>query len=652
MASIASLIRAINATEAAGMEDQAYQVQRVGQELSISARGGGVLLGILSERMTLFGGYAQKEKAQNDPATKQLCAHLLSAAAVPYFAMLRNWIHFGEVADPYDEFMVQERRGLSKEQLREDFNDIYWEQRYTLREDVIPSFLQPYKDKILLAGKYLNVVRECGVSIADVGERVQKRRPESARFAPAGDVMKAIEGGRFPEDIELAYQYANETLLELLFKDQKLRERLRSVKHYFFLDQSDFLVHFLDVAHEQLLRPSHEVPLDHVRSLLELVLRNTASVSSKDAYNEDVVAELSQISLVDQLLRINSVVGMDVKRQMEGNRTGEGMGGDGHQTETDIVGGLVGIDGASALNGIAAFMLGYTVRFPLSLVLNKKVMTKYQLLFRHLFHCKYVERQLSDSWREQGKSGLYQGGRRFGKRKGSRTERRDFGEVDAQETELEQRERREDGRLVARMCALRGKMLHLVQQFMYYVCFEVLEPSWESLDRQLAKVTTVDEVLVFHNGFLDTCLKDCMLTNPKLIKIFSKIMTTCTDFSSFCVAYLRHKSLPYRSSTAVASLHAEFGIPPGLTHAEHPSASPAVSDTPFDPLQSDTTLKNFERDFVHEVRRLIDALQFFGATETASLGNLVTRMDYNMYYARLPPDLSVVGTVPIRQGGR
>lgn len=33
----------------------------------------------------------------------------------------------------------------------------------------IPAFLQPWKHKILLAGKYLNVMRECGIEIEKEG---------------------------------------------------------------------------------------------------------------------------------------------------------------------------------------------------------------------------------------------------------------------------------------------------------------------------------------------------------------------------------------------------------------------------------------------------------------------------------------------------
>lgn len=38
------------------------------------------------------------------------------------------------------------------------------------------------------------------------------------------------------------------------------------------------------------------------------------------------------------------------------------------------------------------------VRWPVSLVLSRRALTKYQLIFRHLFHCKHVKRQLCAAW--------------------------------------------------------------------------------------------------------------------------------------------------------------------------------------------------------------------------------------------------------------
>lgn len=40
----------------------------------------------------------------------------------------------------------------------------------------------------------------------------------------------------------------------------------------------------------------------------------------------------------------------------------------------------------------------YKCQFPLNLIFNKKSMSKYQVLFRFLFWCKYIERQLNSVW--------------------------------------------------------------------------------------------------------------------------------------------------------------------------------------------------------------------------------------------------------------
>lgn len=50
------------------------------------------------------------------------------------------------------EFMVEEHE-LQKEKIQEDYNDKYWDQRYTIVQHRIPSFLQKMADKILSTGK-------------------------------------------------------------------------------------------------------------------------------------------------------------------------------------------------------------------------------------------------------------------------------------------------------------------------------------------------------------------------------------------------------------------------------------------------------------------------------------------------------------------
>lgn len=43
-----------------------------------------------------------------------------------------------------------------------DYSADYWEKKYAVRRERIPKFLEPVSDMILKAGKYLNVIRQCG----------------------------------------------------------------------------------------------------------------------------------------------------------------------------------------------------------------------------------------------------------------------------------------------------------------------------------------------------------------------------------------------------------------------------------------------------------------------------------------------------------
>lgn len=62
-------------------------------------------------------------------------------------------------------------------------------------------------------------------------------------------------------------------------------------------------------------------------------------------------------------------------------------------------------------------------------------------------------------------------------------------------------------------------MLAVVQQILAFATYNVLEPHWRRLEVKLANVTTVDQLLRDHIDFLDTCLKECMLTSSRLLRV-------------------------------------------------------------------------------------------------------------------------------------
>jgi gamma-tubulin complex component 2 len=117
---------------------------------------GGALLNILADRIITFGG---------NPELRVLYELLLDKSSVPYLHMTKEWITKGYLSDNHGEFMIQENL-VNKDRLKDDFNDIYWEQRYTIQNQHVPNYFEHLKDKILLTGKYLNVLRECSIDMS------------------------------------------------------------------------------------------------------------------------------------------------------------------------------------------------------------------------------------------------------------------------------------------------------------------------------------------------------------------------------------------------------------------------------------------------------------------------------------------------------
>lgn len=81
-------------------------------------------------------------------------------------------------------------------------------------------------------------------------------------------------------------------------------------------------------------------------------------------------------------------------------------------------------------------------------------------------------------------------------------------------------------------------MLAFVQQILAFVTFEVLEPNWRNLEVKLAKVTTVDQLLRDHSDFLDTCLKEAMLTSARLLSV--RLPNTQSPINSVFLCAHRH----------------------------------------------------------------------------------------------------------------
>ncbi|OTB19824.1 hypothetical protein K445DRAFT_313594 [Daldinia sp. EC12] len=534
---------------------------------------GGVVIGLITKRLETMSG---------DPAARSLLTSLLRDASRPYMAMLNEWLHHGEIRDPHSEFLIKEQKSIRRDRLEQDYTDDYWERRYTVREHDIPPQLVAVKEKVLLAGKYLNVVRECGgVDVSKVAQ----------------DVPKSFDDPHFLDNVNNAYAHANESLMKLLLTTHALPARLQSLKHYFFLDPSDYFTYFMELSASELRKPVKSVNIVKLQSLLDLVLRQPGSIVSMDPFKEDVHVEMNEVGLIKMLQRVVNITGIE---------QGEALQPLSNQP----------IENDKNAVGFTSLQLDYTVPFPVSLVISRKTVWRYQALFRYLLSLRYLESQLATTWQTHNTGVVW------------------CHKSSIRRIEIWKR----------RVWTLRARMVVFVQQLLYFCTLEVIEPNWQSLMSRLKAKDgsidgsgkpdrTVDELMQDHVDFLDTCLKGCMLTNGKLIRIHSKLMQTCTVFAAHMNWLSRE--LEKSDPDLIGPIR-----PPNMTDKEWKRFQAIKSQKSHgdsgsnSQLQDEETrvnnlfeiIRNWEKNFSRHLQILLDALNHYAATETVVLLSLCARL--------------------------
>ncbi|XP_015938897.1 gamma-tubulin complex component 2 [Arachis duranensis] len=401
---------------------------------------------------------SQAKAMAGDNAVRLLLEKMTQCASNAYMSILERWVYEGVIDDPYGEFFIAENKSFQKESLTQDYDAKYWGQRYSLK-DGIPSFLANIAQPILTTGKYLNVMRECG-------HNVQVPQSENSKLMSSGS------NHHYLECIKAAYNFASRELLNLIKEKYDLMGKLRSIKHYLLLDQGDFLVHFMDIARDELAKKPDEVSVEKLQSLLDLALRTTAAAA--DPLHEGVTCVVERSSL---LKRSSTFKDLELSQRSSGDND---------------------LEEPVSITSLETFSLSYKVQWPLSIVLSRKALTKYQLIFRFLFHCKHVERQLCGAWQ------VHQGVKALNTR----------------------------GTALSRSSLLCRSMLKFINSLLHYLTFEVIEPNWHVMHDRLQSANSIDEVIQHHDFFLDKCLRECLLLLPELLKKVQKLESMCLQYAA------------------------------------------------------------------------------------------------------------------------
>ncbi|EGC38081.1 hypothetical protein DICPUDRAFT_53526 [Dictyostelium purpureum] len=557
-----------------------------------------------------------QSKHCSDKKSEDLFCYLIRASTEPFLEMLDLWIHHGIIRDPYFEFMIEENKELKRDNINRDFNDIYWEERYILRENQIPNYLKSIANKVLTTGKYLNVVKECNQISQQQKDRKEQphhhnnninknnsnnknsktykqyqqqiqQRDDYELHMPLGyecQIEFSKNEKNYIDKIEKAYDYTSGTLLNLLINEKQLIARLKSIKHYFLLCKGDFFSHFMEITYDELKKPLDEINMVKMNSLLQLSLRTTSiSEAEEDEFKDDLECEFIPYKLKDQLLNIiniNEFNNPTTKSNTTTSSTSNTINSNNNDQNnistitTDKTINTTLITSKSAheilktnnLFGIESLAFNYNVGWPLSLIIGKKSIIKYQIIFRHLFLCKHVEKILVDTWSQ------HQIRRKFANKPGLST-------------------------LLSFTHLLRHRMINFLQNLEYYMMLEVLEPNWNKMKNSIKTSKTVDDVIRIHNDFLETCLTECMLTDTKLVHILMKFMSLCIHFSNFTNDMFK-------------------------------------DENKIDIDLVKKTIQNSELKFHTILKLLLETLRSFSTLESNKhMIHLIQRLDYNNYYS-------------------
>lgn len=402
-----------------------------------------------------------------DEQSQQILISLTEKTAIPYIDILELWILKGVIIDPHEEFMIADSEIIRREEIEvNQYSASYWEKRYKIRRDHIPRFLDYVADIILRTGKYLNVIRQCGNQVCEMPISVSEVKKLS--FTAINDEHIIY--------INNAYRFASRTLLQLLVKDKDLMGHLTSVKRYLLMNQGDFICEFMDASEEELSKNINEVLPMKLENLVGLALR--MSSAKHDPYKEDLHCDLYTVSITTEMSHIH-------------------LAGSSRHDAHNNTWSSTGSDAVIDLTGFECFAFRYDVEWPVSLVLNHFALSEYKMIFRLLFYCKHVERQLCKAW------------------------------INNKNIIKFESKVADDYRFTF---SLRQKMMYTIQSLEYYIMIEVIEPMWHDFLEKMSRVENVDDVLNAHQDFIDICLLNCMLKSPELLEVIFSMSKVCLAF--------------------------------------------------------------------------------------------------------------------------
>lgn len=374
----------------------------------------------------------------------------MQSTIVPFLIILEKWLYYGILEDLHKEFFVEETAPANfNENAKVKYEENYWNDKYTLILTKVPCFFEGVANKIFLTGKYVNVIKV-----------YDPKREFANTMSLSKDYIFTLHNDEIKACVDRTFESANKQLIEVILIKEQFVNVLKSIKKYFFMENGDYFIHFMDLSENELTKNSKLISVDKLSNFLEIAIK-TSSVSN-DPYNENITCELTSYSTFEILQAFDSYSNVKNKKN-----------------EFELQGSIANVYGSK--KGFETLTLNYKIKWPLNLILTEKALFKYQMLFRYLFQLKYSERQLSSTWQ------LFM-------------EQSDLG----------------SNLFFKRAMSTVQKMIHFNRTLTYHFLIDVVNRKWEDFIQNLQNnVQTFENIIGFHESFLQSIFTESMLLDAK-----------------------------------------------------------------------------------------------------------------------------------------
>ena len=164
-----------------------------------------------------------------------------------------------------------------------------------IRESNIPRLLKDKVQKVLIAGKYLNVIRGC------VEELNENESDDWLELPVPRELRLDFHSGltSINTAIDEACSLSSRALLKLLQERHGLSFHLRSLRRFFLLEHGDFFIQFMDTAEDELRVEVKDITVSRIQNLLQLAIQT--STLAHDVHREDISCSLASHNLIQHL---------------------------------------------------------------------------------------------------------------------------------------------------------------------------------------------------------------------------------------------------------------------------------------------------------------------------------------------------------------